>query len=368
LRRLLGLTALLALLAACSDADVAPREPILVTADWLNRSLTVFSQAKLTAAGNRAVEAIIGSVDLSSWAPGPIELEITPDGRTAVVAIGPGFFQTGITNVLIGSPDVPGGSAVLLVDLDSLRVVAEVRTRHAPMGIAITPDGERAYTANYGMSGARGDSVSVIDIAAGILLDEFSVGGRPEQIAIDADGAVGIVNLVDAGGVRLFELADPAGTIGAVAATGNDPSGVRFLSDSTRAIAANSQSTDVTLLDTTDPAAPFALQTTPAEGGVPYGVTYLPGRDSILAPTGVPAALLTFFARGDSLLPASRIALPGEPFPMNAVADQGEAHAFVPHMSTAGDVQLSIVDLDSGEVRGVRWLEASGPSYVASWP
>ncbi len=354
--------------AACSDGQPDDRPAILVTADWVNRSLTVFSQEKLVDARISAADAIVGSVDLSAWPPGPLEVEITPDGTMAVVAVGPGFFQSGLTNILVGSPDVPPGSAILLVDLDSSTVTAEIQPRHAPMGIAITPDGRRAYTANYGMNDARGDSVSVIDLEQGRLVDEFSVGGRPEQIVIDPAGQFGIVNIVSDGGVRLFELRDPVATLTDIVPTGGDPSGITFGADSTRAIVANSGTTDLTLLDTTDPSAAFPLDTVRAEGGVPYGVTYLPGRGQILAPTGVPATLVVVVPEADSLVPTAPLALPGEPFPMVAVADQSESYAFVPHMSTQGDAQLSIVDLTSNDVRAIRWLDASGPAYVAAWP
>ncbi len=44
------------------------------------------------------------------------------------------------------------------------------------MGIAISPDGALAYTANYGMTGAPGDSLSVIDIASREVVEEITVG------------------------------------------------------------------------------------------------------------------------------------------------------------------------------------------------
>lgn len=354
--------------SACSDATLEPRPAIFVTADWLNRSLTVFSQETLLDATRSTDDAILGRVDLTPWAPGPIQVEITPNGKTAVVAVGPGFFQSGGTNALIGGPDVPSGSAVLLVDLDALEVTAAIEPRHAPLGIAITPDGRRAYTANYGMSGARGDSVSVIDLEGGRLIDEFSVGGRPEQIAIDPDGRFAIVNLVGASGVRLFDLSDPVGTLSDVVATGGDPSDATFVDDATRAVVANSGSVDQTLLDTSDPSAAFAIESVRAASGVPYGVTYMPGRDQVLAPTGVPATLVVLSRSGDTLLPGLPLALLGAPFPMTAVPSSDERHALVPHMSTQTEAQLSIVDLDSRELRGVTWLPTSGPSYIAAWP
>lgn len=352
----------------CSDATIGPRPAVFVTADWLNGSLTVFSQERLLDDSTPVGDAIVGSVDVSTWPPGPIQIEITPDGRTAVVAVGPGFFQGGGTNALIGGPDVPNGSAVLIVDLDGLAVQAAVEPRHAPLGIAITPDGRRAYTANYGMSGARGDSVSVIDLESGRIIDEFSVGGRPEQIAIDPEGEFAIVNLVDAAGVRLFSLRNPVATLTDVVSTSGDPSDIAFLGGSDRAVVANSGGVDHTLLDTSNPTSAFAIENVRAESGIPYGVTYMAGRDRILAPTGVPATLAILDHTGNTLIPGAPTALAGAPFPMTAVADHSERYALIPHMSTQTDAQLSIVDLDDGTVRAVSWLTASGPSYIAAWP
>ena len=103
--------------------------------------------------------------------------------------------------------------------------------------------------------------------------------------------------------------------------------------------------------------------------GVPYGVTTLDGPDrKILAPTGVPATLVVLAQDGDTIVPSAPVRLTGQPFPMNAVADEHQRFAFIPHMSTRGAVQLSVVDLSTGAVRGVRWLKASGPAYVAAWP
>ena len=73
-------------LAACSapvesnpDPGPAPfPDRVVVTADWLNRSLTIFDHAGLVA-GATVEEARWGTVDLAEYAPGPLELELTPE-------------------------------------------------------------------------------------------------------------------------------------------------------------------------------------------------------------------------------------------------------------------------------------------------
>ena len=71
----------------------APRR--LITADWLDRRVTVLDYDDFVLQGQSRAEALISEIDLSAYAPGPLELAVTPDGRRAVIAVGPGFFQGG---------------------------------------------------------------------------------------------------------------------------------------------------------------------------------------------------------------------------------------------------------------------------------
>src|SRR3954468_19403463 len=108
-------------LAACSSPaePVKPGKPadppfparVVVTADWLNRSLTVFDYARLIDGKSSAVEARWATIDLADHAPGPLEVELTPDGRTAVVSVGPGFLGGSVGGLFLGltSGDVPAG-------------------------------------------------------------------------------------------------------------------------------------------------------------------------------------------------------------------------------------------------------------------
>jgi len=344
-----------------------PGARLVVTADWLNQSLTLLDYDRLVDGQSDAEASIIGELDLSDWGPGPIEVEITPDGKTAVVSVGPAFFDT--LPGLVANPVIPSGGTLLIVDLESGQA-DEVQTEDVPLGIAISPDGTTAYTANYGTSDARGDSLSIIDIAGRRVIEEVNVGSGPEQVALSADGSLGIVNVVSGRGVRIFETADVAGTLSAVVETGSDPSDVSFLDGNDRAVAANSFTFDVTLLDTSDPSSPTVLNSTLLGTGVPYGVTYVPARDAILAPaaatgTDLPTYLVTFTRDGDTLNPSAPLEMPGDNFPLTATADSAGDFAFVAHIV---DHKLSIIELETGDTRSIEWLTESGPSYVAVQP
>jgi len=340
---------------------------LVVTADWLNQSLTLLDYDKLIDGESDARAAILGTIDLSDWGPGPIEVEITPDGKTAVVSVGPAFFD-GLPG-LVGDPEIPGGGTLLIVDLES-GVVDEVQTEDVPLGIAISPDGTKAYTANYGTGDARGDSLSVIDIPGRQVIEEVDVGSGPEQVALSPDGSLGIVNIVSGDGVRIFQTSDVAGTMSDVIATGDDPSDVSFLDGNDRAVVANTFSFNVTLIDTSDPGTPSVIDSVAVGVGIPYGLTYVPMRDEILAPTnstgpGMPTNLITITRSGDALTSSTPLQLPGENFPLTAAADSEGEFAFVAHIV---DHKLSIVDLETGETRAIEWLAEPGPAYVAVQP
>lgn len=363
--RFVGLAWCLAGLVAvgCGSSSSSPR--LVVTADWLNQSLTLLDYDKLIDGESDGPSAVVDTIDLSDWEPGPIEVEVTADAKTAVVSVGPAFFDSGVTNTLVGSPEVPPGGTLLVVDLES-GTATEVVVAHVPLGIAISPDGTRAYTANYGTTDEAGNTLSIIDIPGRQLIQEFTVGGRPEQVALSADGTLGVFNLAGgSGGIRVFETADVEGTMSPLVPTGNDPSDVTFLDGNTRVVVANSFSADVTLVDTTDPSAPVVIDNFSMGGGAPYGVTYMPTRDQILAPTGTGTNLVTFDVDGDVLTPSAPAMLPGGPFPLTAAVDATDSFAFVAHVQ---DKMLSIIDVETGAIRAVTWLDGPGPTYAAVVP
>jgi len=338
----------------------------LITADWLNQTLTVLDYETLVDSDSDAQAAIVQTIDLSAWEPGPLELELTPDGATAVVAVGPGFFD-GFS--IIGSPSVPSGGTLLVVDLESGDAEA-IATEDVPMGIAISPDGTRAYTANYGMTGAPGDSLSVIDLQSRQIVEEVTVGMRPEQVRLSPNGTIGAVNVTSEDGVRVFQTTDVAGTLTDVVMTGNDPSDLAFVDGNERLVVSNSMGFNVTLLDTSDPTAPTVIQSFATNGGVPYGLTWVPSRSVVLAPlspvaAGVDANLNTIEVDGDILRPSLPQPLPGSSFPLNIAIDGTASFGFVAHVS---DNRLSIIDLETGDARSVSWLAQPGPTYVVFRP
>ncbi len=112
------------------------------------------------------------------------------------------------------------------------------------------------------------------------------------------------------------------------------------------------------------------VSSVPLGGGIPYGLTYLPSRNELLAPTnptgpGTPTNLIRIARTGDTLTPSAPLQLLGENFPLTAAADSVGDYALVAHIV---DQKLSIIELETGASRAVSWLVGSGPSYVVVQP
>lgn len=347
---------------SATDTGEPLPERFVVTADWLAGSLSVLD-LELVLAGASYDEALHGVVALTH-PPGPIEVALTPDGQTAVVAVGPGFFE-GTIGATLGL-QVPSGNTLALVDLVTLSESAALTPAHAPMGIAISPDGQLAYTANYGDADIVGTTMSIVDLAGQVIVEDVEVGARPEQVELSADGSLGVINLAGDGAIRVFETTDAAGTLSPPLAVSQDPSGVTFVGAGSGLVAvANSQgSPNYTLVDVSDPGAPVVLEQGPAPGGIPYPVTRLDGEQLALVSTTFAALLVSRVDAGASPSEITgSLELPGvNAFPLGLARADGP-RALLGAMASGA---LYVLDLEAMElVHTIAWPDARGPSYVA---
>lgn len=109
---------------------------------------------------------------------------------------------------------VPG--AVQVIDTATNTLVATVAVGRSPFGIAITPDGTRAYVVNV-----SDDSVSVIDTASNTVVATVGVGVFPTGVAITPDGARAYVANEGSNTVSVIDTA--TNTVVATAAAGVTP-------------------------------------------------------------------------------------------------------------------------------------------------
>lgn len=337
------------------------------TADWKARTVSVIDLDALAGGAMTREEVVVRTIDLAAYAPGPLELEIAPDGHTALVSVSPGFFG-GFVGNLFGAGDVEQAGTLLAVDLES-GVVTELVTAHVPMGLAIAPDGSRAYTANFGTDDVPGSTMSVIDLASLTVLEDIEVGGRPEQVSLRADGSLGILNSASLGAVRVFETRDPAGTLSDPLVVGTDPSDVDFVSGTDFAVVANSlDPSNFVVIDVSDPSLPTELVVGPSPLGAAYGLTPIPG---------VPDVLFTVSDFGSEYVQRISIAPDGTPtiewetavmgstFALGIAVDEVAGLAI---MALPGANVLSVQDLAGGEPRVLAWQDEIGPTYVALAP
>ncbi|MBV1857717.1 MAG: hypothetical protein KUG77_04835 [Nannocystaceae bacterium] len=354
--------------AADSSSDGEPVWPqrYAVTADWLGGTLSVLDLDVLASGVTEREAIVVREIDLSAYPPGPLQVELLADDQ-ALVTVSPGFYD-GIVGQTIGVGDVTLDGAMLRVDLRTGEVVAEYDTSHVPMGIAISPDGTRAYTANYGHSNAPGDTLSILDLQNDTVLAEVVVGARPEQVSLTPDGTRGIINLAGDGTVRLFETADVSGSLTEPVSTSSDPSDVDFIEGTEFAAVANSINPAVySLLDVSDPDAVSVVFEAEPLGGFPYGLTPVPGTsDFVMTVANQGVKFTRVNAGSEPPQEAWTVELEEvDAFPMGV--------AIAPNLGLAisgapGTNVLVVLDLADGAARTIPWGDATGPTYVAVSP
>ncbi|MGH9298249.1 MAG: YncE family protein [Acidimicrobiales bacterium] len=135
--------------------------------------------------------------------PGPADIAITPDGKTAYVT------DDGSAASL--------GHTVTPIDLTTGKAEAAIGVGAGPQGVVITPDGKTAYVTNAGaivtgQTGAVGSTVTPIDLATRKARHAIKVGNGPTGIAVTRDGSTVFVTNLDSGSVSPISTAsDTAG-------------------------------------------------------------------------------------------------------------------------------------------------------------
>lgn len=363
-------------LVACGSDDPAPgastgEGKLAITANWLDGTLSLVDVDALVSgvADRAAVET--ASIDLSAYSPGPLEVEITPDGKLALVAISAGFFSIGGAGFIVNEPSIPmGADRLLFVDIETRAVVGELDTGSGPMGIRITKDGTRAFVAHFG----SGELVTV-DIASRSIVSRVEIGGLAEEIAFDDSDTVGIVGYSTDGSVRTFAVDDVAGTLSAQVQLPGDSAGVAFFPGTKTAFvfqAANgfsSRQSGYTLIDVTDPSAPDVIADVRwTDTTMGYGIAVHPERNSVIVPlTSAGKLIVREFTLGDGdVVLANTVENVTDATLMGARAvsidGQGRVLVAVPRERV-----LTVSDLDSGESFVVPWGTRASPADVAVW-
>lgn len=149
------------------------------------------------------------------------------------------------TFTLTVSDGTTSTSTTVTVDIAPVNVLlGDVTLGRQPNGIAITPDGTRAYVANQ-----SGDTVSVVDIIDYELIGTIRVGGSPVVIAMHPDGTYTYVTNQASGSVSVIDTSTD--TVIDTIAVGGAPHGIKLSADGSRAYVTNLDSHRVSVIDTT---------------------------------------------------------------------------------------------------------------------
>jgi len=103
----------------------------------------------------------------------PFNLTLSQDGKRAYVAC-------------------EGSDSLIIVDLESRKVLAEIEVGHQPHAVCLSPGGTVAYVSNRGS-----DTVSVVDLATREVTATITVGDEPHGIMTDTSGET--IYVVNAG-------------------------------------------------------------------------------------------------------------------------------------------------------------------------
>jgi YVTN family beta-propeller protein len=119
------------------------------------------------------LEADWSRIDHSAWVDAPpieyktpLNLAITPDGRTLLVAC-------------------EASNSLIMLDVRRGDIIAELAVGMQPHFVLLSPDGSRAYVSNRGS-----DDVSLVDVASRRVLATLPVGDEPHEMATNAEGTL----------------------------------------------------------------------------------------------------------------------------------------------------------------------------------
>ena len=175
----------------------------------------------------------------------PQGIAISPDGRTLIVSDGR---VGGIVAVyaIVGDTLVAGVPFTLPV------------ATQAPLGVAFSPDGTRAYVA--GAAPGVAGSLHVFDPANGNSIDSETVETMPTAIAVSPNGAQVFVTNKDSDTVSVYDGASIVGSV----PVGNEPTGIAFSPDGGRVFVTNHADSTISVIN----AASFGIFPSPNLAGL----------------------------------------------------------------------------------------------------
>lgn len=346
--------------AGTPPASSDDKPQLAVSADFLNQTLTVFNVDKMVEGASRK-DVLVGKVDLSKYSPGPVALNVTPDGKTALVSISPSFLDAFVT--------IPPGDGILLfVDLTTLTVVGELNTGVKPMGIIITQDGKHAFV------GQLSDTyISYVDIEKRTF-EKLQTGAQwNEELAMDDTGTVGIVSYGTGGDAKTFSIANPK-MMGQTTGLSGDAGGTAFFPGTKIAYLVQAP-TDLTfnvgghnVVDVTNPTMPVVSDNIRIQAPKMYPCTAVKSRKTVVYPSfeNNMAYLTEMKLEGTVAKEAQKLPIgPAGNLPYG-VSSTPDNRVLI---AVPGDHYIGVVDLETKKAFQVPWEQTkSGPNDIKMIP
>ncbi len=201
-----------------------------------------------------------------------------------------------IAGVIYGSVNLPGSKAVLAIDTSTNQVVgAPIEVGNRPSGIAIKPDGSRAYVAN-----TESESVSVIDTKTNqVIGSPIAVGKVPLGTAITPDGSRVYVTNFESESVSVIDTRTNAVLTIPVE---KEPEGIAVTPDGSRVYVSHAGLGSVSVIGTATNAVVGSLSG--AAFSNPVGIAVTPdGSRVYIAQSSGAGTVLAFDAGTNQMLP-----------------------------------------------------------------
>jgi DNA-binding beta-propeller fold protein YncE len=339
---------------------VKPR--LAVTADFLAKRLSIVDIDKLKEAGKRA-DALVGEVDLSMYAPGPLAVGVTPDGKTAVVSISSGWLSD------IDSSIPSGSGGLVFVDLEKRTVIGQLDTGERPMGIIISPDSKRAFVGHYSEN-----YFAVVDIEKRTFERVQTGGSFNEELALDDTGTIGVLTYGPQGNAVSFPIATPT-MVGRTSGLSGDAGGVAFFPGTKLAFVIQAPTVltgnvgGYNVLDVSNPLMPMSTHNVRVNASpVQYPVTTNVARKSIVFPSSQDEmlSLVEMKLEGMMAKEVKKVSLGPAPSIAYGLTSTPDGKVLA---AQAGAHFLAVVDMEAGTSFNVAWEQAElGPVDVRMIP
>jgi YVTN family beta-propeller protein len=345
--------------AGCA-APAQPLPLLAYVADFIAGTVQAVDPATMTAVG-----------DPIAVGRGPVAVAVTPDGRSAFVAMGVGSLRStmpvidlasrtvragiplgGPSTGVAFSPDgrlayVAAGAGVVVVDTASLAVVRRYGRGWCPAGLATHPNGRRLYVAD-----SVADVVWAVDLDSGAFRP-IPVGVAPFGVAIRPDGTRLYVANTGSNDVTEVNLAGNT-TWTITDGIGRGPAQLAVTPDGRRVYVGNGLSDSVSAIDT---ATGEVGRIATGVGAGPGGIAVTPGGRRVMVASARSGTVSLIDTATDTVV--SQAGLGVQPTGLGVTPAGGRAYV------TSSSGHVAVVDTAINEVVGLVRGVGEDPAGIA---